>query len=186
MSPRAIFLMVCCAAFTSACSNGDTTAATQENESYGSWLTWHAEKQGVDMVVSNAINREPPDYATAVDAIRKSNRPPADKQFEVGQLIVGGIMERSPRRSPETLEDGLRMMEDSALEFGPKDLSAAQQLRFLFERGDGKPPNAFPADKLVAACWLNVEEHRSIDIQHCIDLRRQRLPDVSGSVGRPA
>jgi hypothetical protein len=186
MSARLIFSIVCCVALASACSNGDTTAATQDNESYGSWLTWHAEKQGVDMVVLNAINHEPPDYATAVDAIRKSNRPPADTKFEVGQLIVGGIMERSPRRSPETLEEGLRMMEDAALVFGPKDLSAVQQLRFLFERGDGTPPNAFPADKLVAACWLNVEEHRSVDIQQCIDLRRKRLPDVNSSVRAPA
>ncbi|WP_158266318.1 hypothetical protein [Allosphingosinicella deserti] len=139
------------------------------------------------MVVAEAIN-EPGggDYAKAADAIRNSSRPPAVKQFQVGQLIVGGIMEGGKRLPPESMEQGLRMMEDSAVAPGQKDEGAVQQLRMLFERGDPNPPNSFPRDPEVASCWLDVEEDRSNDAARCIALRRQRLPDVDAARRRSA
>jgi len=158
------------------CSNGDA-AASQEQ----SWWAWHAEKRDVDRVVDDAIS-EPGggDYAKAADAIRSSSRPAAVKQFEIGQLVVGGITRNAGRRPPETLEQGLRMMEDSAVAPGHEPRVAAQQLRILFERGAGAPPHAFPKNAEVAACWLAVEEKRSEDSARCIALRRQRLPNIGG------
>lgn len=96
-------------------------------------------------MVETAIN-EPGggDYAKAANAIRTSARPPAVKQFQLGQIIVGANMERARIRPPESLEQGLRMMEDSTLAPGEKDQGAVQQLRFLFERGDGTSPMLSP------------------------------------------
>jgi hypothetical protein len=173
--------IVCLAAAIGSCSNGDTVTVTQNAEDGGSWEDWHAGKRSVDRVVDAAISETGGgDYAKAADAIRGSSRPPAVKRFELGQLIVGGIMEGAPKRPPENLEQGLRMMEDSTVTAGQKDEGAVQQLRFLFERGDGKPPHAFPTDPQVAACWLAVEERRSDDPARCIALRRSRMPHVGG------
>ncbi|WP_158266317.1 hypothetical protein [Allosphingosinicella deserti] len=132
------------------------------------------------MAVSEAIN-EPGggNYAKAADAIRNSSRPPAVKQFQIGRLIVRGFMRGSTRRPPESMEQGLRMMEDSAVAPGHEEGVAAQQLRMLFERGGVTPPNSFPRDPEVAACWLELEEERSADAARCIALRRQRLPDIA-------
>ena len=94
MIARFSFPILCLAAAIGGCSNGDTVTVTQNAENGGSWQDWHAEKRSVDRVVDAAIN-EPGggDYAKAADAIRGSSRPPAVKQFELGQLMVGGIME---------------------------------------------------------------------------------------------
>jgi hypothetical protein len=164
---------------TPACSGGSVATSGQASDDASSWWQWHAEKRSVDRVVSEAIN-EPGggDYAKAADAIRQSNRPPAVKQFQVGMLILGGHMEKSSKRPPETLEEGLKMMEDATIAPGQKSEGAVQQLRFLFERGDGKPPVTFPKNAEVAACWLAVEEGRSDDPARCIALRRERLPRV--------
>lgn len=111
----------------SSCSNGDLTAF-QNQQDAASWWAWHDEKQQVDGIVLEAINETGGgDYAKAADAIRNSNRPPAIKQFQLGQLIVGGFLEKSKRRPPETLEQGLRMMEDAAFAPGQKPLGLAQQ-----------------------------------------------------------
>lgn len=89
-------------------------------------------------------------------------------------------MERSARRPPETLEQGLRMMEDASVAPGQQSEANVQQLRFLFERGNGTPPITFPKDPEVAACWLAVERRRSDDRASCIALRRKRLPNIGG------
>lgn len=169
------------AAAISGCSAGDPTSASHDANDDAAWRSWHADRQSVDRMVETAIN-EPGggDYAKAADAIRTSGRPPAVKQFQLGQIIVGANMERARTRPPETLEQGLRMMEDATLAPGEKDQGAVQQLRFLFERGDGTPPRAFPTDPQVAACWLAVEERRSDDPARCIALRRTRLPTIGG------
>jgi hypothetical protein len=181
MIGRFVLSVLCMAVAVGGCSNGDTVTVTHNAEDGGSWANWHAEKRSVDRVADAAINQPGGgDYAKAADAIRGSSRPPAVKQFEMGQLIVGGIMDDAPRRPPEDLEQGLRMMEDSNVTAGQKDEGAVQQLRFLFERGDGKPPHGFPTDPQVAACWLAVEERRSDDPAGCIILRRSRMPHVGG------
>ena len=169
------------------CSDGETSRAAQDGQDASSWWAWHTEQQDIEMAVSEAIN-EPGggDYANAADAIRNSSRPPAVKQFQIGQLIVGGIMERGKRLPPESMEQGLRMMEDSTVAPGQKDEGAVQQLRMLFERGDPNPPNSFPRDPEVASCWLDVEDDRSNDAARCIALRRQRLPDIAAAQGMGA
>lgn len=146
-----------------------------------SWWQWHDDKRAVDRAVDQAIN-EPGggDYAKAVQIIRQSSRPPAVKQFEIGQLIVGGIMERASLRPPETLEQGLRMMEDASVAPGQQREANVQQLRFLFERGNGTPPVTFPKDAAIARCWLAVEQKQNNDRARCIALRRQRLPNIVG------
>jgi hypothetical protein len=162
----------------SGCSSEGSTSPHNAEEAQ-SWWAWHTEKQDVSRAVLEAIN-EPGggDYAKAVDVVHRSSRPPAVKQYEIGQLIVGGIMENAKKRPAETLEQGLRMIEDSTVAKGQKSLGVAQRLRLLFERGDGKPPHTFPKDAAVAACWLGVEEERSNDPARCIALRRQRLPSI--------
>ncbi len=186
MIRRFVLPVLCLAVVAGGCSNGDTRTVPQNADDGGTWQISHAENQDVDQTVAAAIN-EPGggDYAKAADAIRRSSRPPAVKQFQVGQLIVGGIMEAARKRPPEGLDLGLRMMEDSTMAAGQKDEGAVQQLRFLFERGDGRPPNAFPADPQVAACWLAIEERRSNDPARCIALRRSRIPRISTMLSRP-
>ena len=165
------------------CSNGETSRVAQDGEDASSWWAWHTEQRDIDMVVSEAIN-EPGggNYAKAADAIRNSSRPPAVKQFQVGRLIVRSFMRNSNRRPPESMEQGLRMMEDSTVAPGQKDEGAVQQLRMLFERGGANPPNSFPRDAKVASCWLDVEEDRSNDAARCIVLRRQRMPDIAAAL----
>lgn len=144
-----------------------------------SWWGWHGDKQDVEQAVTAAINAPGGgDYAKAVDTVKKSDFPSAVKQFQIGQLIVDGVLEGSRKRPRETLEQGLRMMEDAAVSPGQRDESNVQQLRFLFERGGGKPPLTFPTDAAVAACWLSVERDENDDRARCIALRRQRLPHV--------
>jgi hypothetical protein len=160
------------------CSNGDATDSGNQYEAQ-SWSTWHDEKQQVDRTVLKAIN-EPDggDYATAADAIRHSNRPPAVKQFQLGQLIVGGFMAKSKRRPPESLEQGMRMMEDSAFVPGQKPLSLAQQMHFLFGPAEGAEEENFLVDPQIAACWREIDEDRANDPARCIALRRQRMPNL--------
>lgn len=143
------------------------------------WWKWHSDKREVEQAVLDAIN-EPGggDYAKAVDAVQRSDIPVAVKQFQIGQLIVGGHVERSKRRSPETLEQGVRLMEEASIAPGQRDESNVQQLRFLFECGAGRPPVTVPKDAIVAACWLAIERERSEDRARCIALRRQRLPHI--------
>lgn len=58
---------------------------SQATDEAQSWWQWHDEVRAVDRAVDAAIN-EPNggDYAKAVAAIRDASRPPAVKQFEIG------------------------------------------------------------------------------------------------------
>jgi len=152
-------------------------AAVQTGRVVG-WWDWHGDKQATDRAVDAAIN-EPGggDYAEAADLLRASSRPDPVKRFQIGQLVADAYMLRSPRRPPESLEEGVRMMEDATVAAGDRPESGPQYLRMLFEadRNAGQP-RPFPADDRVSACWRAIEEHRRDDRQACIALRRQRLP----------
>ena len=61
-----------------------------------SWWSWHGDQQAIRRVVSEAINeRDVGDYVKAAGVIRTSSLPPAVKQYQLGQLIVGDIMENA-------------------------------------------------------------------------------------------
>lgn len=172
-------LLLFAAAGVAGCGQRSPATASHATDAAQSWWQWHDDVRAVDRAVDEAIN-EPGggNYVKAVEVVRSSDFPPAVKQFQVGQLIIGGITERADKRPPETMEQGLRMMEDASIAPGQKSEANVQQLRFLFERGAGTPPAVFPKDPEVAACWLRVEQRRTDDRARCIALRRQRLPNV--------
>lgn len=166
-------------AASAACTDVAPFSQTQMSEEAASWWQWHGEQQEIEMAVGNAIN-EPGggDYAEAVEIIRRSAQPPAVKRFQVGQLIVEGRLRGSRKPAAETMEQGVRMMEDATLVSGPRDESDVQTLRLLFAQGGPEPSTNFPTDPEVAACWLAIEQKRAADPARCIALRRRKLPHV--------
>jgi hypothetical protein len=164
-----------------ACSYRGDTASSRATDAGQSWFRWHDDKREVDRAVDAAIN-EPGggDYAKAADLIRRSSRPDAVKQFQVGQLVVDAATLPSPKRPPETLEQGMRMMEDASIAPGERSEANVQYLRMLFERGAGSGLAAVPKDGVVAACWRSIERRENDDRARCIALRRQRLPNIGG------
>lgn len=144
-----------------------------------SWWEWHADKQELDLAVAEAINGpNGGDYAKAISIIRTTNFPAADKDFDVGMLIIGGFDRRESHRSEETLQQGLEMVEKAVMQPGDTRRYAPQQLRLIFERGAGVPPDNIPIDLVVANCWHKLENAGAGDPARCIALRRQRLPHV--------
>lgn len=167
-------------ALLSACGSAGRQTAVSEAQAKGeSWWAWHDRKREVDSAVSEAIN-EPGggDYAKAVAITRASDRPDDVKSHQVGMLIIGGFDSPGARRSPETLEQGVRMVEDATTMGGEMQRHGPQKLRLMFERGIGIPPNTIPKTPEIAACWLAVERHQSDNAARCIALRRQRLPNI--------
>jgi hypothetical protein len=151
------------------CQQGDET-----------WWQEHEERQSDDLAVSYAIN-EPNggNYAHAVEIVRKSNRSAPEKKYHVGRLIVGSFVHPGSRRPAESLQQGLEMMEQAAVEPSPMELYVPQQLRMIFERGVGTPPDGVPIDREVAACWHKLENGGKGDPARCVALRRKRLPQLS-------
>lgn len=180
MTRASLLLLIVVAASLSACSQGDQAP---------DWLpAWqdHEEHQQVDLAVAEAIN-EPGggDYARAVAITRASNRSTATKNYEVGQLIVGSFDRVGSRRPAETLQQGLHMMEQAAVQPWESQEYVPQQLRFIFESGIGTPPKGIPIDRPVAECWHRLETWRTPangragTPAQCVALRRQRLPQLS-------
>lgn len=162
------------------CGSGPHQATPGEAQARSdSWWAWHDRKREVDRAVSEAVN-EPGggDYAKAVAAIRGSDRPDDVKSHQIGMLIINGFGSPGATRPREPLEQGLRMVEDATIMGGEMERNGPPQLRRVFERGAGAPPNAIPVTPEIATCWLAVERGQNEDRARCIELRRQRLPHV--------
>lgn len=159
-----------------------TVACDRGGQAAGEGMTWeeHAARQQVDLAVAYAINEKPADYARAVDVIRRSDRPDDVKSFEIGQLVVGSYNLPDTKRPPETMQQGLAMMERAGMSTGETRDPAQQQLRMMFERGYGPGSSVIPIDKPVADCWHRLELGQPGDPARCVALRRQRLPRFSG------
>src|SRR5688500_16989470 len=97
------------AVMLSGCQQGDDAT----------WWQQHEDRQQIDLAVSYAIN-EPNggEYARAVAITRAANLPTREKSYQVGQLIVDSFAEPGSRRPDETLQQGLAMMEQAAVESG--------------------------------------------------------------------
>lgn len=147
----------------------------------GDWQRWHDEKQATDLAVAEAINAPGGgDYAKAAGIIRRSDRPEDVKQFQIGMLVIDGFEQPAARRPPETLEDGLRMVEDAVASGGEMRRAGPQQLRLLFERGAGRAPDAIAIDPSVAACWRRLENGGEGDPRRCVAMRRERSLRAGG------
>lgn len=155
-----------------------TAGPTSDGPAQESWWQWHAKKRDVDMAVSEATDPPSNDYAKAVQIIRSSDRPEAVKDHEIGLLIVGSFDRPGVHRPPETLEQGLELIENAANSVGETREYTPQHLRLMFERGAGLAPNNIPVDQVVANCWHRLENGGTGDPARCIELRRQRLPHV--------
>lgn len=176
MSVRASFgLLLALAACN---SSTHVTGAPGGSPAQDSWLDWHAKKRDVDMAVSEAIDPPRNDYAKGVDIIRASDRPAGIEDHEVGLLIIASFDLPEYHRPPESLQQGLELLEKAATEEGESREVSPQQLRLIFERGAGLAPNNIPVDAVIADCWHKLENGGAGDPRHCIDLRRQRLPHV--------
>lgn len=130
------------------------------------------------MTVSDAVDPPNKDYAKGIAILRASDRPDAVKEHEIGFLIIGGFETIGAKRSSETLEQGLQMIESAATRSGETREYTPQHLRLLFERGAGVAPNNIPIDPVVANCWHKLENGGAGDPAHCVELRRQRLPHI--------
>lgn len=93
-------------------------------------------------------------------------------------LVINGFGSPGATRRAETLEQGLSMVENATTMNGEMEGNGPPQLRRIFERGAGAPPNAIPVMPDVAACWLGIERRQSHAPARCIRLRRQHLPHV--------
>lgn len=162
------------AILSASCSQGDP--ATDPISA----MREHADHMAVEQEMLEAIN-EPNggDYARAVTIIRESRRAPENKRYDIGRLVVGAFERPGSRRPPETLQQGLDMIEQSAVQ--PSDFRryVPQQLRFIFERGVGIPADGIPIDQPVADCWHKLENGGKGDPARCVALRRERLPQLS-------
>ena len=178
MIKPSIFLLFVSAFLAPACS--------QDGQTSNSAMTVqeHAERQQVDLAVNEAIN-EPGggDYARAVEIIQRSDRPFDVKRYQIAQLIVGSHAQPGSRRPPQTLQEGLAILEQTAVEGVPGIEGAAQGLRMTFERGVGSPPDGIPIDPVVADCWHKLENGGAGDPAKCVALRRERLPQLSVGSG---
>lgn len=172
---RSPLSLIAIMALIAGCAQGD-----QVSNEGAAWMEEHEDRRTVDMAVAVAIN-EPNggDYARAVEVIRSSNRPAGVKNFQIGRLVVGSFVRSGSRRPAESLQQGLEMIEQAGVRPGESREVAQQQLRMLFERGIGTPPNAIPIDREVAACWHKLENGGKGDPARCVALRRKRLPQLS-------
>lgn len=152
-------------------------ALAKQGPAQKDWWQWHAEKRDVDIAVDEAVDSDG-DYAKAVEVLRRSDRPADVKQFQIGMLIIGSFDDPRTAPSPDTLETGLRMVEDAATMRGEIGENGPQHLRLIFERGAGSPPDIIPIDLVVAKCWRAIEDKKADDPARCIALRRERLPRV--------
>lgn len=138
-------------------------------------------ESGFDLnrAVRDAINQPGGgDYAAAVAAVRRSDETPDSQAFEVGRLVIGSYDRPGARRPAETLQQGLHLMEQAASSDGAVRGPARQQLRLLFERGIGTPPNEIPVNATVADCWRALENNALGDAARCVRLRQQLLPGL--------
>lgn len=113
------------------------------------------------------------DYAGAADVLRRSGRPEDVRRFQIGMLAIQSFEQKGAVRPPETLEQGLRMAEDAILMDGDIRRTGPQQLRLLFERGGGRPPDTVPVDMRVADCWRRLEHGGPGDPAVCVLTRRE-------------
>lgn len=163
-----------------ACGGGEPAASqVGASAAQADWQRWHGDKQAVDLAVAKKINAPGGgDYAGAIDVLRRSDRPEDVRQFQIGMLVIDGFEDATARRAPETLEQGLRMVEDATTLNGEMRRNGPQQLRLLFERGAGRTPDTIPVDAKIAGCWHRLENGGKGDPHDCIALRRDRLPKV--------
>lgn len=164
--------------FALASCSGPGSAQTAANEQDDrSWGEWHADTRAEDAAITDAVN-EPNggDFAKAVELTRASKRPAVVKQFQIGMIIMQSFNHPGTRRPPETIGQGLRMVEDAVTQPGEPRKTGPQQLRLIFERGWGQPPHAIPIDPVVADCWHRLENGGAGDPERCVALRRQRWP----------
>lgn len=161
-------------------------AGPQANDSDArGWAAWHTDKQQVEQAISAALNDGPrPDFARAVAILRASDWPQPVKDQDGGMMVLRSRGAAHAIRPTETLEQGLTLVERAAVMSGETARTVPQQLRLVFERGIGTPPDGIAPDPVIADCWRKLETRwdgrhdvpRVGDPATCVALRRQRLP----------
>lgn len=174
MTRALILLAIAATIVLPGCSQGDQAPDW--------WAAWrdHEEHQQINGALIDAVN-EPGggDFARAVKIVRASNWPAEKKSYEVGMLVMQSFVYPDARRPAETLQQGLAMVERTAVQPGELREVAEQQLRIIFERGWGASSGGVPIDLPVSACWHKLETGQPGDPAQCVALRRQRLPQLS-------
>lgn len=143
--------------------------------------------QRSEQAMAVALNDGPrPDFARAIAILRASRLPQPAKDLRGGMMVLQSRAVPNAVRSADTLVQGLALVERAALTRGEIGRAAPQQLRLVFERGIGTPPDRIAPDPAIARCWRALEGrwdgrrvvHAAGDPATCITLRRQRLPHL--------
>lgn len=138
----------------------------------------HDERLSTDAAMNDAINGPAgADYVRALELVRGSNRTQAEKDLTGGMLILQSREGQARRRPPETIADGMMLVECAATGQGTVARAAAGQLRRVFQRGMGSPTPVIAPDRAVAECWQGVVSGGG-DAPRCVALRQAgvRLP----------
>lgn len=119
-------------------------------------------------------------YADAIALVRRASATVAERDFAVGEIILQGWSDDAPVQRPaEPLDDGIALLEKSALANHPPATSGLSALYFtgLFQ-GETQ---LVKKNSALHACWRAVERH-SQTAHTCVALRKQTQPD--GSIGK--
>jgi hypothetical protein len=111
-------------------------------------------------------------YADALRLERQSDVPQPERDLALGQTILQGLADpQAAQRPGESIDEGIGLLERSALQGHQQAVSGLAALFYTGLPGDGKSTALVPPNARLNACWERVKIEPSV-APTCVSLRR--------------